>query len=43
MTEWPQANLSEEKKEVLGEVVTTEEPTGAGHHEPAPWDALGHL
>lgn len=45
---WPQADLSEEQKGVPGEVVPTEEPTGAGPFAPlprvvAPWDALGHL
>lgn len=48
VTVWPQADLSEEKKGVPGEFVTTEEPTGAGPFTPlpdeaAPWDALGHL
>lgn len=48
VTMWPQADLSEEKKGVPGEVVTTEEPTRAGTftalpQEEAPWDALGHL
>lgn len=44
VTLWPQADLSEEKKGVPGEVVTTGAgPFAALPREVAPWDALGHL